>query len=63
MFHNNLKKLREEKGLTQYDLAYKLAISPNAVYRMERGTMTISVPTALAISEILGCTLDELLRA
>lgn len=61
MFQTNIKELREKKGLTQLDLAHALSISQNAIYRIEKGTLVVSVPLAIEIAEILGCTLDELL--
>lgn len=61
MFQTNIKKLREKRGLTQADLARELSISQNALYRIEKGTLMVSVPVAIEIAEILGCTLDELL--
>lgn len=62
MFQTNIKKFREKSGLTQADLARELSISQGALYRIERGTLVVSVPVAIEISDILGCTLDELLR-
>lgn len=60
MVFNNLKQIREEKGMGQRALAERLGITVSAVWRMEKGTLKISVETALAIADILGCSLDEL---
>lgn len=56
----NLKRIRETKGITQADLARKLGITHSMLCQIERGTKTLSLPLAKEISEILGCRIEDL---
>lgn len=59
--YNKLKKIREEKGLTQEDMALKLGLKSKNAYSMkERGERKISLNEAKVISLILGNTIDEI---
>ncbi len=55
-----IKELREEKGLTQEQLANMLHISRQNVSRWELGKRSIESTNLLKICQILGVTLDEL---
>lgn len=57
---DNLKLIRERKGVTQADLAQKLGVTHSMVCQIERGTKTLSLPLAKEISEILGCSIEDL---
>lgn len=59
---NNLISLRKEHGLTQNELAEKLAYSDNMVSRWERGEITPSIETLQKISEFYGVSLTSLLQ-
>ena len=50
----DLKTAREEKGMTQLDLAIKARLSRQAVSQFENGTIKPSVKVAKVIAEILG---------
>jgi transcriptional regulator with XRE-family HTH domain len=57
-----LRTLREERGITQTELARTAGISPSAISQAERGKRGLSVDTLLTLSDRLGMTLDELLQ-
>jgi len=57
-----IKQLREKLGLTQAQLAEKLSISDKAVCKWETGNGFPEVSQLLTLSEILGVTVDELLK-
>lgn len=50
-FGDRLRKLREEKGLSQYAAARKMLIHPNCLYRYEND---ISVPDGFFLSILAG---------
>lgn len=61
-FYEKLYELRKAAGMTQNDLAEKLNVSRQAVSRWEQGSATPDVENLIAISDLFGVTLDELLR-
>lgn len=56
-----LKMLREEKGLTQKDLAEKLSLTPKAISFYELGSREPSGDALIQMAHILGTTTDYLL--
>lgn len=58
---NKLKELRKKKGLTQEDLAKYLGVSIMSIFNYEKGAYGMSEETLIKLSELLGCTVDELL--
>ncbi len=58
----NLISLRKERGLTQNELAEKLAYSDNMVSRWERCEITPSIETLQKISEFYNVSLSSLLE-
>ncbi|MDO4261939.1 MAG: helix-turn-helix transcriptional regulator [Eubacteriales bacterium] len=61
MFHENLKKLRKEKGISQEELAAKLNVVRQTISKWEKG---LSVPDAqllIRLSEILETPVSTLL--
>ena len=61
-FSENLRKLREEKGISQAKLAEKLGISQMAVYGYETGIRVPNVLLACCIAEALGTTVETLVN-
>lgn len=61
-FHDRLYELRKGSGLTQNDLAEKLDVSRQAVSRWEMGTAKPDIDNLVALSNVLGVTLDYLLK-
>lgn len=57
---NNIRKLREEKGFTQQQLADQLYVSRQTVCRWESGTRTPDLDMAERIAAIFHISLDEL---
>lgn len=55
----NLKKLREKKGLMQSELAERVGISRPLLCQMKRGTRSLSLPLAKEFSEILGGSVED----
>lgn len=59
-FANSLKSLLEKRGITQRSLAKKLKTTEATVSRYTSGNRTPNVETAVAIAEILGVSMDQL---
>ena len=59
-FSARVKNLREEKKLTQEELADQLGISRQSIISVERGKSLPSLPLAFRIAEIFDRTFDEL---
>jgi UDP-N-acetylglucosamine 1-carboxyvinyltransferase len=51
---NLIKKLREERGITQAELALALASSQSAVARMEKGEQNLTLSQLAKVSDLLG---------
>lgn len=58
----NIKKIRKEQGLTQVALAEKIGVKQNTISAWENGESYPRVEVLIKLSEIFGCTLDELVR-
>lgn len=58
-FAARLKALREAKGLSQAELAAAAGLALGGVTKLEQGHREPSWATALALSEALGCSLDD----
>lgn len=54
-----IKKLRQDKDLTQEELAEKVDLSTNYLSKVERGMNTPNVETFLKMAEILDFTLED----
>jgi len=60
-FGKHLRKLRLEKGMTQYDLSYDSKLSDNMVGMIERGEVNPTLTTIESLSNGLGITRKKLL--
>ena len=63
MFHENLKALRKERGLSQEELAVRLNVVRQTISKWEKG---LSVPDAamlIRLAEVLDTTVSRLLGA
>lgn len=60
LYGKRIKQARKEKGLTQRQLADKVAVHPNAIGEYERGAVVPSFTTMVKISEALDVSLDWL---
>lgn len=56
----NLKRIREEKGLTQEQMANMLEYSVSGYRKIEQGYRGLPINKALRAKEILGCSLEEI---
>lgn len=61
MFRIELKKLREERGLSQYKLAEVLGVSQSAVGLWESGKREPNFTTLCIIADFFGVSADQLL--
>ncbi len=57
---NNLKKLRDKKKLSQVYIAEKLGVTQQAIAKWETGESMPRADKLPQLSQILGCTIDEL---
>lgn len=57
----NIRRLREERGINQYELAAAIGITAGYLSQLERGTKPLNVSTALEIVKALGCELMDLI--
>lgn len=58
-----LKELREQRRITQEQLAFDAGITASALSRIERGLTSPGWPTVRRIARALGLTIVELARA
>ena len=62
IFAEQLKKLRQEKNISQEELAKQLFISRQAISKWENGDATPDLDNLVKLSEILTVSLDELVN-
>lgn len=62
MLGEKLKHLRQERGMTQAELAEKLGVSPSAVGMYEQGRREPDGTVLARIAAVLRCSADELLN-
>lgn len=56
----NLRVVRNEKGLSYQDMASKLGVSFQSYWMIENGKRGLSYETAIKIADALGTTPDEI---
>ena len=61
MFGKRLTEAREKAGLSRKDLADKLDVGQNTIWRWEAGERQPSIEKIQAIARVLGVTTDELM--
>ncbi|CKG37984.1 transcriptional regulator [Streptococcus pneumoniae] len=57
-----LKKLRESKGFSQEDVAKKIGVTRQAVYKWENDKSYPDIDNLILLSEMYNVTLDELIK-
>ena len=57
-----IKEKRIEKGISQGELAKKLEVHPSTVVKWETGIAFPRVDILIKLSDLFGCTIDELVR-
>lgn len=55
-----IKELREEKGLTQEELANKVGVTRQTILFLEKGKYNPSLRFAHLIAHVLGARIDEI---
>ena len=60
-FNNKLYELRKQKGFSQEELASRLNVSRQTVSKWEVGDSTPDMEKLVAISDLFGISLDELI--
>ena len=60
MFNLELKKIRIRAGLSQKELADMIGVKVSTYGTWERGERMMSLEQAYRVTELLGCTIDEL---
>ena len=61
-FSENLKKIREEKQLSQFELAKKCGITQQAIDRYERDLMKPNIILGVELATALGTTVETLVN-
>ena len=61
-FAENIKKLREEKGLTQTELAKQVGISQPMIAQYERYMKVPTILVGVKLAEVLGTTCEKLIQ-
>lgn len=57
---SNLRRIREDKGISSHKLAEMSGVHVNTIFRIENNIGTISLRIFKQIAEVLHCGLDEL---
>ena len=57
-----LREYREKAGLTQSQVALKLGFASSTINQYENKKRNPSVQTLIELSDLFGCTIDELVR-
>lgn len=61
-FGERVRALREQKGMSQGDLAEKVAVARTMVNRIESGVRVPPLMVAVAIADTLNTTVDYLVK-
>ena len=56
---NEIRRLREERGLSQGALGRELGVSRQTVNSLETGRYDPSLPLAFTIARYFGCAIEE----
>lgn len=56
-----LKKLRNEVGMSQKDLAERLGVSDTVIVNYENGKKNPNLKRLVQMAEILNCSLDDMI--
>lgn len=61
LFNEILKGLREERGLTQKNIADARKVSPTCICQLETGSRSPTGSTLLSLADFFNCSIDYLL--
>lgn len=59
---SNLKRLRTDREMSQAELAEMVNVTQSMIAQIERGTKALSLELGREISEVLGISINELLK-
>lgn len=59
----NIKKLREARGWSQVDLAFRARLSPDTIAKAETGKRVPSLNTIQRIAKVLNMTMAEVIES
>ena len=62
MLSENLKKAREERGMTQREVADAVGVTQTAINYFEQGIKVPGLPTMITLAKTLEKTIDELVK-
>ena len=57
-----IKNLREKKGFTQAELAYKLGVTDKAISKWERNVNFPDITLLPVLADLFNCSIDELFQ-
>lgn len=57
----DLKTIREEKGMSIEEVAYKLGTTSQTIYNWERGDYKPRAATVLGLAYVLGCKAENII--
>ena len=61
-FSENLKKIREENGVSQAELAKKVGVNQSLVARCEQGSRIPNIVLGVELATVLGTTAENLVN-
>lgn len=61
-FSENLKKIREENGVSQAELAKKVGVNQSLVARCEQGSRIPNIVLGVELATALGTTVENLVN-
>ena len=56
-----MKRIRESRNMSQEQVAKAVGISKPMICQVENGYKNISLPVAVAVADVLGCTVNDFL--
>lgn len=62
-FAENVKRLREKKGISQYKLAENIGVSQSAIAQYEIGIKVPTIVIGVKLAKELGTTCEELIKS
>lgn len=62
ILHKNIRKMRKSKDMTQAQLANVLKVSRSTIAMWETNRATSKAEAILKLTQMFGCTVDELLQ-
>lgn len=57
-----IRKLRDQKGLTQAQLAFDLEVEPETISRLETGNISATLDRLLQLSAYFGCSIETFFK-